>query len=170
ENGGQYTHGAIWTAWAFALLGDGDKAHELYQLLSPVRHAATAAGVSKYKVEPYVIAADVYSLEPHVGRGGWTWYTGSASWYYRLAVEAILGLRKRGAQLEFRPRLPSDWSGYKAAWREGGATYDIEVRAPVEGGADRRANDVRRVVLDGEVLPGEALPLVDDGRQHCVVV
>ncbi len=174
ENGGQYTHGAIWTAWAFALLGDADRAHELYQLLSPVRHGGTPAGVATYKVEPYVIAADVYSLEPHVGRGGWTWYTGSASWFYRLAVEAILGLNKVGEELEFQPRLPSGWQGYTATWRAGGSNYLIEVRAPA--GRSRKtpaaagAGAVRKLTLDGRELSGGRVPLVDDGAEHQVVV
>jgi cyclic beta-1,2-glucan synthetase len=166
ENGGQYTHGAVWSAWAFALLGDGDRAHELYELLSPVRHATTPEAVWRYKVEPYVIAADVYSVEPHVGRGGWTWYTGSASWYYRLAVEGILGIQKCGGELRFRPCLPSTWPGYRASWRHGATTYDIEVRV----GSDRTAAAPQRLRLDGEVIDGAAVLLRDDGVHHEVVV
>lgn len=177
ENGGQYTHGAIWTAWAFALLGDADRAHQLYELLSPVRHGDSPEAVATYKVEPYVIAADVYSLEPHVGRGGWTWYTGSASWFYRLGVEAILGLNKVGDELEFQPHLPSGWSGYSATWRQGGSSYLIEVRARREGAntaeppeAGQAAPAVRRVTLDGRELSSLRVPLVDDGAEHQVVV
>jgi len=170
ENGGQYTHGAIWTAWAFAALGDGDKAHELYQLLAPVRHAQDPAGVARYQVEPYVIAADVYSLEPHVGRGGWTWYTGSASWFYRLGLEALLGLRKRGASLAFEPALPRAWDGYRVVWREGASTYRVQVKRAARRSAVGASEAVRRVTLDGAPLPDLAVPLRDDGRDHEVVV
>ncbi len=166
ENGGQYTHGAVWSAWAFALLGEGDRAHELYDLLSPVLHATDPGGVERYKVEPYVIAADVYSLEPHVGRGGWTWYTGSASWYYRLAVEGILGIQKCGGELRFTPCLPSNWKGYRATWRHGSASYDIEVRV----GSEHLGNAPQRLTLDGETLSGAGVPLNDDGARHHVVV
>ncbi len=189
ENGGQYTHGAIWTAWAFAKLGMGERAHQLYTLLTPLRHGATAADVEHYQVEPYVIAADVYGREPHVGRGGWTWYTGSAAWFYRLAVEAILGLEKRGDVLRFEPQLPPAWSGYSATWRVGGARYRIRVearcadasRAPAPGatGGGRQAaislprgqaTSVVRVSLDGRPQPDLAVPLIDDGEEHLVVV
>src|SRR3981189_142214 len=106
ENGGQYSHAAMWTTLAFALLGDGDRAGELFSLLNPINHASTRAGIHRYKVEPYVVCADVYSAPPHVGRGGWTWYTGSAGWMYRTAAEGILGIKLRGATLLVDPGIP----------------------------------------------------------------
>ena len=109
ENGGQYTHAAAWSVIAFATLGDGDKAAELFSLLNPINHASTRASVHRYKVEPYVVAADVYSVPPHVGRGGWTWYTGSAGWMYRAGLESILGLRLQGAFLLLAPCIPKHW-------------------------------------------------------------
>ena len=108
ENGGQYTHAAMWTTLAFALLGDGDRAGELFSLLNPINHAGTRAGIHRYKVEPYVVCADVYSAPPHVGRGGWTWYTGSAGWMYRTAAEGILGIKLRGCNaLSSTPAFPA---------------------------------------------------------------
>src|SRR6185295_7499635 len=115
ENGGQYTHAAAWSVIAFAALGDGERAAELFALLNPINHARTRADVERYKVEPYVIAADVYAEPPHVGRGGWTWYTGSAGWMYRAGLESILGIRVRGARLEIDPCIPGAWSGFSVA-------------------------------------------------------
>ena len=112
ENGGQYTHAALWSVLAFAMLGEGDKAAALFSLLNPINHARTRAEVHRYKVEPYVIAADVYAAKPHVGRGGWTWYTGSAGWMQRAGVESILGLRLRGDALELDPCIPKSWPGF----------------------------------------------------------
>ena len=113
ENGGQYTHAAIWSVLAFAALGDGDKAGELFSLLNPINHASSRAGVYRYKVEPYVIAADIYAEPPHVGRGGWTWYTGSAGWMYRAGIEWILGLRLRGTMMHLDPCIPRAWPGFE---------------------------------------------------------
>jgi cyclic beta-1,2-glucan synthetase len=117
ENGGQYTHAAIWTVLAAAGLGQGDRAHELFSLLNPIRHAATREDVQRYKVEPYVLAGDVYSRPPHVGRGGWTWYTGSAGWMYRAGIEGILGIRLRGAALEIDPCIPRAWPAFEIVLR-----------------------------------------------------
>ena len=114
ENGGQYTHAAIWSVLAFAALGDGDKAGELFSLLNPINHASTRAGVYRYKVEPYVVAADIYAEPPHVGRGGWTWYTGSAGWMYRAGIEWILGLRLRGTRLYLDPCIPRAWRALRS--------------------------------------------------------
>ncbi|HXU47041.1 MAG TPA: glucoamylase family protein, partial [Thermoanaerobaculia bacterium] len=130
ENGGQYTHAAIWSVIAFAELGDGDRAGELFALLNPVQHSSTRAGVYRYKVEPYVVAADVYAEPPHIGRGGWTWYTGSAAWMYRAAVEWILGFRLRGATLHLDPCIPRAWSGFEIEFRYGAARYQIKVENP----------------------------------------
>jgi cyclic beta-1,2-glucan synthetase len=165
ENGGQYTHAALWAVWAFAELGQGDRAEALFRLLNPIYHSDTPDKVARYRVEPYVVAADVYSVEPYVGRGGWTWYTGSAGWMYRLGVEAILGLRRVGDVLRIDPCIPRDWPGYELTYRHGETSYRIRV-----GNPDGVNRGVRVVTLDGEVLPGEEIPLLDDGQQHEVEV
>lgn len=127
ENGGQYTHAAAWLAWAAAEAGDGDTAHRLFDLLNPVRRSADPEGVARYLVEPYVLAADVYGRPPHVGRGGWTWYTGSSGWLYRVGVEAILGLTWEGDTLRVDPRLPGHWDGYRATVSRGGRRIEVTV-------------------------------------------
>jgi cellobiose phosphorylase len=165
ENGGQYTHAALWVVWAFAKLGDGDKADELFRLLNPIYHADQPDKVARYRVEPYVVAADVYSVAPHVGRGGWTWYTGSAGWMYRLGVEAILGLRKVEGNLRIDPCIPKHWPGYEMTYRHGTTTYHIKVESP-----DQVNHGVKMIVLDGRVLTDEDIPLVDDGQPHDVQV
>ncbi len=161
ENGGQYTHGAIWSILAYATLGDGDKAGELFSLVNPINHASTRAGVHRYKVEPYVMAADVYAEPPHVGRGGWTWYTGSAGWMYQAGVEWILGFRLRGTTLVMDPCIPPAWPGYQVDFRYHSATYEIVVENP--HGVSR---GVATSELDGQPLTGGAIPLVDDGAAH----
>ncbi|GAC1672508.1 MAG: glucoamylase family protein [Steroidobacteraceae bacterium] len=130
ENGGQYTHAAMWTTLAFALLGDGDRAGELFSILNPINHASTRAGIHRYKVEPYVACADVYSSAQHVGRGGWTWYTGSAGWMYRTAVEGILGIQLRGAVLHIDPCIPRTWPGFEVMFKYGSSHYRITVENP----------------------------------------
>jgi cyclic beta-1,2-glucan synthetase len=161
ENGAQYTHAALWTVLATAMRGGGDRAFELFQMINPLLHARTPEEVATYKVEPYVVAADVYTAEGHVGRGGWTWYTGSASWMYRVALEAILGLRKRGDSLTIEPRVPAHWDEYAIDYRFGRSVYAIVVRnaGAAEGGSVE-------VTLDGRTLDGTEIPLVDDGRRH----
>jgi cellobiose phosphorylase len=165
ENGGQYTHAAIWTAWAFAKLGQGDRATELFHLLNPINHADTPEKVTRYKVEPYVIAADIYSVYPHAGRGGWTWYTGSSAWIYRLGIEAILGISRVGNALKIEPCIPRDWSGFKADYRFGKTHYKISMENP--NGVHR---GVKNVSLDGKSLPDNLIPLADDNHQHEVYV
>ena len=167
ENGGQYTHGAIWSVLAFAALGDGDKAGELFSILNPINHASTRAGVHRYKVEPYVMAADVYTEPPHVGRGGWTWYTGSAGWMYQAGIEWILGFRLRGATLLIDPCIPRAWPRYEIDFRYHSATYEIVVENP--RGVSR---GVASSELDGQTLTGggAAIPLADDGATHQVRV
>ena len=167
ENGGQYTHAAIWSVMAFAMLGDGDKAGELFSMLNPINHASTPDALQRYKVEPYAVCADLYSTPPHVGRGGWTWYTGSAGWMYRAGLEEILGFRLRGAALLLDPCIPMTWPGFKIVFRYRSARYEIEVENP--------AGVCRGVVhaeLDGTVLSGDAtrIPLADDGATHRVRV
>jgi cyclic beta-1,2-glucan synthetase len=160
ENGGQYTHGAIWTAWAMAALGEGDKAEALFRLLNPVTHAATAAGVERYRVEPYAIAADVYSVPPHAGRGGWTWYTGSNSWMYRLGLEGILGIQRQGHVIRVDPCIPRSWHEYEVTYRAGDRVYDIRVENPT--GACR---GVAQLWLDDQLQASNAFPL--DGAPGC---
>jgi cyclic beta-1,2-glucan synthetase len=163
ENGGQYTHAAMWTTLAFALLGDGDRAGELFSLLNPINHASTRAGIHRYKVEPYVVCADVYSVPPHVGRGGWTWYTGSAGWMYRTAVEGILGINLRGETLLVDPCIPRAWAGFEFTYKFGSSRYRITVKNP--RGVSR---GVTQASLDGKTLGGTAseIKLIDDGRYH----
>jgi cyclic beta-1,2-glucan synthetase len=164
ENGGQYTHGAIWSVLAFAMLGDGDKAGELFSVLNPINHASTRAGVHRYKVEPYVMAADVYTEHPHLGRGGWTWYTGSAGWMYQAGVEWILGFRLRGTTLIVDPCIPRSWPGFEIDFRYHSARYEIVVQNP--NGVCR---GVASIELDGNALAnGMSIPLVDDGVTHHV--
>ncbi len=165
ENGGQYTHGAIWSVLAFAALGDGDKAGDLFSILNPINHASTRAGVQRYKVEPYVMAADVYTEPPHVGRGGWTWYTASAGWMYQAGLEWILGFRLRGTTLLIDPCIPRAWPRYEIDFRYHSARYMVVVENPqgVSRGVASRE-------LDGHSLAGggAAIPLADDGATHRV--
>ena len=162
ENGGQYTHAAVWSVIAFAMLGEGDKAVEHFDLLSPIHHTSRRADVHRYKGEPYAIAADVCSQPPHTGRAGWTWYTGAAGWLYRAGLESILGFRKRGSALFIDPCIPRDWKGFGITYRHGSSLYRIRVENPK--GVCRGVSTVR---LDGRRLSGEALvPLSDDGDEH----
>jgi cyclic beta-1,2-glucan synthetase len=165
ENGAQYTHAALWAVLATALRGDGDRAFELFQMLNPLTHARTPAEVETYKVEPYVVAADVYTAAGQLGRGGWTWYTGSASWMYRVGLEAILGFTKAGDSLRIEPRVPAHWGDFAIEYRYGSAVYAIAVQDPgwlAASGAE--------VALDGRVLDDAAIPLVDDGARHEIIV
>jgi cyclic beta-1,2-glucan synthetase len=165
ENGAQYTHAALWAVWATALSGKHDRAFELYQMINPLTHTRTPEEVAAYKVEPYVVAADVYTAKGQVGRGGWTWYTGSASWMYRVGLEAILGLKKRGETLFVEPGAPTSWREYSIEYRHGGSVYAIVVRN--ESGVDGSTVEVK---VDGTSSPGGAIQLVDDGKRHKVVV
>jgi cyclic beta-1,2-glucan synthetase len=165
ENGGQYTHAATWVVLATALLGQGQRAAELFDLLNPIRHADTPERVERYKVEPYVICADVYGAPPHTGRGGWTWYTGSASWLYRVGLEAILGFRLRSTRLELNACIPPGWSGYEITYRHRSSTYHLVVENSAGSG-----RGVRSVSVDGHPVPDRVLELADDGRQHEVHV
>ncbi|MGV8921968.1 MAG: GH36-type glycosyl hydrolase domain-containing protein [Thermomonas sp.] len=165
ENGGQYTHGAQWSIFAFAKLGDGDRAEGLFTLINPIHHSATADAVARYKVEPYVAAADVYSVEPHVGRGGWTWYTGSGAWLYRAGLEAILGFHLEGDRLRLDPCIPRAWPGFSIDYLHGGSRYRIEITNP-----HRACRGIVRCELDGTMLDVVPclVPLVDDGGNHHV--
>ncbi len=168
ENGGQYTHGAIWTAMAFAALGDGARAWELTAMINPINHARTPQGCATYKVEPYVVAADVYALAPHTGRGGWTWYTGSAGWMYRLVVESLLGLKLEVDRLRFTPCLPPGWDEFAVRYRYRETYYDIAVRRTKE--VDDECLDAPSVTVDGELQEGNFVLLADDRQEHQVEV
>jgi cyclic beta-1,2-glucan synthetase len=162
ENGGQYTHAATWTAIAFAELGNGDKANELFRFMNPINRTSSRANVQRYKVEPYVVSGDIYAEAPHVGRGGWTWYTGSAGWLYRAGMEWILGFRVRGMILSIDPCIPRNWPGYSIDFRYHSAIYKIKVENP-----SNVARGVALTELDGKLLPGSAsIPLADDGAVH----
>ncbi len=167
ENGGQYTHAAAWMVIAQAILGHGDRAAELFSFLNPISHTSSRAGVQRYKVEPYVVAADIYSVAPHAGRGGWTWYTGSASWMYRAGLEWILGFHVRAGRLLLTPNIPAEWPGFKIVFGYRSARYEIRIDNP-----DRVSRGVARVEVDGIRLPAgqDHVVLADDGRSHDVRV
>jgi len=168
ENGGQYTHAALWASLAFAMLGDGDKAHEVLTMLNPIRHADSPMAIERFKIEPYVVPADVYSVPPHVGRGGWSWYTGSASWFYRVALERILGFRRQGSKLLIDPCIPQTWQGFSITYRFGTATYEISVENPLGV-----CTGVLAVKVDGQTIAGNLKNLValtDDGKAHRILV
>ena len=164
ENGGQYTHAAIWAAMAFAALGDCRRAWELLAMINPIKHSMSSKTIEVYKVEPYTVAADVYALSPHTGRGGWTWYTGSAGWLYRLIVESLLGLKQEADKLNFEPCLPADWESYKVHYRYRETLYHITVVQI------HSANEEITVAVDGVEQNEKAIHLVDDRRDHRVEV
>lgn len=159
ENGGQYTHGAIWAVMAFAQMGNSERAWQLWSMINPVNHSLNAEAVARYKVEPYVMAADVYSVAPHNGRGGWSWYTGSAGWAYRLLTESLLGITREGDKLSIRPLLPAAWPEVMIAYQHGSSQYRISVR---------RSDGESSLSLDGTPQPYQPVELIDDGREHRV--
>ena len=165
ENGGQYTHAALWTVMALARLGNGDEAVELFHMLNPINHTRTPADVRRYQVEPYVVAADVYTHAPHIGRGGWTWYTGSAAWMHRLGLESILGLTRHGSSFTVEPCIPAVWPGFSIRWRAGACLYEIAVENP-----EQRNRGVAHTWLDGVEVNSRAIPLSEDGAVHRVRV
>jgi len=166
ENGGQYTHAATWAVLAFAALGDGDRAGELFRMLNPINHTRSRADVQRYKVEPYVVAGDVYSQPPHVARGGWTWYSGSAGWLYRVGLEAILGFRLQGMVLSIDPCVPRHWSHFSIVFRYHSATYKIKVENP-----SNVSKGIALARVDGKLMPAKAtIGLVDDGAEHEILV
>ena len=162
ENGGQYTHSAIWAVMAFAALGDAKRAWELFTMINPVTHGDTPRAVAIYRAEPYVVAADVYAVPPHTGRGGWTWYTGSAGWMYRLITESLLGLHLDVDKLRFAPCLPLDWTFFKIHYRYRETFYHITFRKSGTG------SSVTQVLLDGNEQLEKCVPLVDDRNDHLV--
>jgi cyclic beta-1,2-glucan synthetase len=165
ENGGQYTHAAVWVVMALARLGSGDEAAEFFHMLNPVNHGRTPADVARYKTEPYVMAGDVYARAPHAGRGGWSWYTGSAGWMYRAGIESILGLRRRGETFVIDPCIPSAWPEYRIVWQFLDSRYEITVSNPM-----RRNRGVAQATVDGAPVNAAAIPLLNDGRTHDVQI
>ena len=183
ENGGQYTHAAVWAAMAFAMMADGEKAWELCSMLNPIHHGSDAAGIDLYKAEPYVMCADVYAAPPHGGRGGWSWYTGAAGWMYQLVTETLLGLRLEVDKLRLTPLMPKEWTSYKIHYRYRETFYHITIKRPEGGPGGGRvgeatraeAEHVKRVSMDGADLDQAGplqgvIPLVDDRRDHYVEV
>ncbi|NMC34882.1 MAG: cellobiose phosphorylase [Veillonellaceae bacterium] len=165
ENGGQYTHAATWTAWAFAILGDGKSAEMLFDLINPISRSSTIEKATVYRSEPYVVCADIYSLSPYVGRGGWTWYTGSAGWMYRLGLEAILGFYLDGGILHIDPVIPPEWDKFEIRYRFGETLYLIEVQNP-----EHVTTHIKHMILDGRLLKDGYIPVVDDLQEHQVVM
>jgi cellobiose phosphorylase len=163
ENGGQYTHAAIWAVMAFAVFGDRSRAWELLTMINPVNRGGTREGIATYKVEPYVVAADVYAVSPHTGRGGWTWYTGSAGWMYTLILESLLGLRLETDKLRFASCLPGDWESFKVHYRYRETVYHITV-------LQTRDDSVASMTVDGVEQTDNAIPLLDDHQEHSVEV
>jgi cyclic beta-1,2-glucan synthetase len=165
ENGGQYTHAALWTVIALAQLGLGDEAMELFHMVNPINHTRTLEGLDQYQAEPYAVAADVYAHPMHLGRGGWTWYTGSAGWMYQAAVEGILGLRRHGGTFSIAPSIPAMWPKFSIDWKVGCTAYRISVV-----NAGHRCRGVHSAEIDGVAIDPDAIPLLDDGKTHHVVV
>ena len=165
ENGGQYTHAALWTVMALARLGRGDDAMELFHMINPINHMRTPEDVDRYRAEPYAVAADVYAHPMHVGRGGWTWYTGSAGWMYQVAVDGLLGLRRQGSTFSINPNIPAMWREYSLDWRVGATTYRVIVTNP-----NHQSSGIRSARLDGEPIDHQAIPIEDDGAEHHVEI
>jgi cyclic beta-1,2-glucan synthetase len=163
ENGGQYTHAALWAVMAVAKLGNGDEAMELFHLLNPINHSRTPADIERYKVEPYVVAGDLHTNPAHAGRGGWSWYTGSAAWMHRAGLEAILGIQRRGDAFALDPCIPATWPGFRVVLRRGETSYEVVVTNPA-----RKCRGISRIELDGVPLEGTTVPFLDDGRTHVV--
>jgi cyclic beta-1,2-glucan synthetase len=165
ENGGQYTHAAIWTVIALARLGMGDEAMELFHLINPVNHMRSPEDVERYKTEPYAVAADVYAHPMHIGRGGWTWYTGSAGWMYQAAIQALLGLERQATTISLNPCIPTVWPEFTLEWRSGQTRYRFVVSNP-----DHRSRGIALAELDGAPVDARAIPLLNDGALHEVRV
>ena len=165
ENGGQYTHGAIWAVLALTKMGEGDKAAELFHMLNPINHTQTESEVNRYKVEPYVMAADVYAINPHVGRGGWTWYTGAAGWMYQTGIEGILGFNLMGNKLNVEPCIPKNWPGYRLEYRYKSTPYTVTVQNP-----QGKMSGVEKVTYDGKRIEDKIILLEDDGQAHTIEV
>jgi cellobiose phosphorylase len=165
ENGGQYTHAALWSAWAFLELEHIEQGYECFQLLNPILHADASEKAAHYRVEPYVVAADIYGASPFTGQGGWTWYTGSSGWMYRLGLEGFLGFKKRGDRLEIDPQIPRDWPGFHITYRFGTTTYEFQVE-----NSSHVHRGVKQVSLNSQTLPDKSIPLLQDGGKYSVLI
>jgi cyclic beta-1,2-glucan synthetase len=167
ENGGQYSHAAIWCIYAYIGLNHGQKAVELFSMLNPINHGKDKAGINRYKVEPYVIAADIYSQNPHIGRGGWTWYTGSSSWMYRAGIEEILGFKLIGNTLKINPCIDPHWKQFKIYYHYLNSIYVIEIKNPMH-----LSSGISKYVVDGKELTDfqQEIVLVNDGLKHFITV
>jgi cellobiose phosphorylase len=163
ENGGQYTHAAVWMAMAFAHLGDRERTWEMLELINPIRHGSTPEEISVYKAEPYVVAADIYSVDPHRGRGGWSWYTGSAGWMYQLIMESFLGLKRQGTLLCIEPCVPQHWKSFSLTYRFKTTPYNISVTVSGE-------DMLPEVIVDGVVQTDGSVHLQEDGLPHTVTI
>ena len=161
ENGGQYTHAAIWLGIAYAMKKDNETAYEIFDILNPINHSRTDIEVKKYKNEPYVISADIYTNEKHLGRGGWSWYTGAASWMYRFAIEYILGFKKRGNSIILEPVVPSAWEGYEIEYKYNKTVYKIQVM-------NNMKTSTNKLSVDGTLKDGNMFELIDDGGIHFI--
>ena len=160
ENGGQYTHSVAWYIMALIKIGKVDKAYQYYQMINPINRSISGELVDSYKVEPYVIAADIYSAKRHLGRGGWTWYTGSAGWFYRVGITEILGLKKNGNILKIKPAIPKDWKGYNAIYHYMDTTYNVEVIR----------SDKNCVLVDDKSQKNGSIKLVNDKKAHSIII
>ena len=165
ENGGQYTHAATWAAWAYNQMENGSQAGELFDLLNPILQSDTEEKSAIYRVEPYVVCADIYSMPPFVRRGGWTWYTASASWMYRLGLEAILGFHKTGSTLQIDPVIPPSWEQFEIRYQFGKSLYSIQVKNP-----EHVTSHISNALMDGQKCDDLAIALVDDNKEHEVIV
>ena len=165
ENGGQYTHAAVWAIIAEAILGDGNKAIEWYKMINPIEHSRTKKEANRYKVEPYVMPADIYGNQNLLGQGGWTWYTGSSSWFYKAGIEYILGFKIENNILRINPCISKDWREFSMRYKFGRSIYNIKVKNP-----SGKCFGVNKILVNGEEMPNKAILLVDDGRVNEVVV
>jgi cyclic beta-1,2-glucan synthetase len=163
ENGGQYTHAALWVAMAFLRMGNSKRGFSILQMINPINRTTNPEDVQRYRVEPYVTVADIYALEGEEGRGGWSWYTGSASLMYRVILEELLGFKLRGDFLEIDPMIPEEWNGFRLTYRHGEATYCITLENP-----HHVTHGISRVELDQKELPEKRIPLVKDSQNHTV--
>ena len=165
ENGGQYTHAALWAVIALTRLGRSDAAMELFHMINPINHTRTPGEVDRYRGEPFAVAADVYAHPRHLGRGGWTWYTGSAGWMYQAAVDAFLGLRLKGETFGVEPCIPTLWEGYSLVWVRKGTRYEISVSNP-----NHASHGVASATMDGVPIDAASIPLRDDGVTHRIQI
>lgn len=165
ENGGQYTHGALWAALAYARLGDGTRAAELLRMMNPMEHTRTAEEALRYKGEPYAVAADIYALDGRQGRAGWTWYTGSSGWMYRIWIEEILGFKLRGNRFRFEPCLPNSWKSFSLRYNHGDSSYSVTVENP-----DGVSQGVVSIEVNGKKSTDKWIPLTDNGKNNRVLI